>query len=214
MKDPNIGNDVPFPEHGAKERAERAFFAFLSEKGEPLGLSLEKVSNRGYSIEESETEPGKHVFSIERHRSVAGCTYTRGLPMAAYQAYLQTLVFDPKSNQIHEGDEIHLGYEIDAYSMAREQMFDCNPDVEIVDSSAGLRRVSESCFNWDFEAASLEKARVWVESEVRSMYHEYSFEYLEMSDEERAKYTNQLEDACVELILSRLEEAWRDAERE
>ena len=215
MKNSNSSGFGPLPEGSAASRAERAFLTLLEEGwGKPSGLTLEKASSRGYTIEESDEDPGKIVISVERHRAIAGCAHTKGLPMAAHQVYLQMFVFDPKSNQLTEGDEIDLGYRIDAESLAREQMFDCNLSVEIINPSSGVRRVSDCCFNWLFAAISLEEARSRMEDEVRSLNHECCFENLDLSDEVRAELVERLEDACVELILSRLEEAWRSEDRQ
>jgi len=195
-------------------RAEAAFKSYVSAGGGDFGLSLEKIGNRGYLVKESNSDPRKCIISIERHRAIAGCSYRRGLPMAAFETYLQTFVFDCDTELIQEGEEVHLEYTIDMAALAEEHMFDWRHHVVIVDPRTGMRRVNESCTSWSFETDSLQDARDRIDDHIRSLYYDYIFENIGMSDDERDEYTRRLEDACAELALRRVEIEWREAKEE
>ncbi|GAG96855.1 unnamed protein product, partial [marine sediment metagenome] len=157
----------------------------------------------------AEGSSDKYIVSVERHRAVAGCSYHPGSPMPAFETYQQELIFDPELMELDDYDIQHVGYSIDVGSLAQQSAdIDWSPRVLRRKNWKSKRRVELCICNWSIETRSRAKARAALEEELRSLNHEASFESLEMGREERADYSQRLEDAFTGIILGEFDQNW------
>jgi len=203
-----ISNVVPFPQEG-DHQAHVQLLGFLeSGGGKHLGLTVQKYLERG-DLRPSEDFSGKYMLSVERHRAAAGCSYQKGVPMAAYETYVQELIFDPAVASLTGYCEIHKNHTIDVHALASEQMSDYIPTVEMSHGSS-LRKIELSVIGWDMTTSSLTEAKAEVEEQIRNMCLEGIFEYLDGVYDEYPCIESEFEDACVEYVIEKLEKAWDD----
>jgi hypothetical protein len=67
----------------------------------PLDVNEQKLRKR-YVIGHDDVLPRNYIVEIERHRSILGAEYTRGLPMAAYQTYYMRYAVQLQTKEVEE----------------------------------------------------------------------------------------------------------------
>lgn len=197
-----------------RDEAQKKLIAFLEVgKGEHLGVTADKFHGRGGTFDEHPDCPGTFLCKIERHRALGGGTYTKGLPMSAFETYIQRLVFDPIAETLDELPEEHVGNTIDFESLACEHLdWDSRPMVYKMDSWKEKRRITISLFNFDFETSSLQEACEKIEECYRDWNIASCLEGMDLTDEQMPEYQKRLYDAIVSQAISYLKEGWEEPE--
>lgn len=198
----------------ARDEAQEKLIAFLEAgKGEPLGVTADKFHRRGGTFDEHPDCPGTFLCEIERHRALPGSTYTKGLPMSAFETYIQRLQFDPIGETLEELPERHVSNSFDFESMASEHLdWDSRPMVFKLESWKKKRRITISACNFELETSSLKGACDKVEKCYRDWNLAFIFENMDLSDEQMQEYQKGLYDAIVSQALDCLKKGWEEPE--
>jgi len=193
-----------------RDEAQKKLIAFLEAgKGEHLGVTADKFQDRGGTFEEHPDCPGTFLCEIERHRALPGSTYTKGLPMVAFETYIQRLLFDPIAETLEELPEEHVSNAIDFESLACEHLdWDSRPMVYKMESWKKKRRVTISVCNFELETSSLKQACEKIEDFYRNWKIASCLEGMNLSDEQMQG----LNDAIVSQAISYLKEGWEEPE--
>ena len=180
--------------------------------GEHLGLTAEKFNDRGRIIDDSRF-PDKMVFDVERHRAIAGGSYTPGLPMASYETYRAKYVFDPARKVIDElrDEEVLIERSIDHSGVVSE--FLDNFPISVVRLPGRRRRFRVEAPGWfePFEVITFAEAEQKIREEARRLNFRDELEVLEG---EPGINVDELEkqriEAAVEIAVGKLRRAWDD----
>lgn len=177
------------------------------------GLTSKKIRDRGATLTEIPDRPGKFLVEIERHRAIAGATYSVGQPMSAYKTYIQQLVFDPVAGTLGKLEDKQVSDTVNVYELARETFAqDYCPVVYRKLNWKRKRRVILGNNCGEFDTYSLEDACDKIEQEFRAMYHDAQFEDLDMDEKTKQRHVSEFEDEFVALALEGLREAWSNPE--
>lgn len=116
----------------------------FQEHGWPLDVNRDKLYTR-YRVESDDKDPSRFVVEIERHRAVLGDTYTRGLPMNAFETYFLRYSVDPETMSVKALPERLGDLQINVYGLAES---DISESVGLsIEPEDGLYRVSDNVSN-------------------------------------------------------------------
>jgi hypothetical protein len=94
---------------------------YFDQYGWPLDVDYNKLNNRA-SLSSETYEPGWTVVKIERHRSILSATYTKGLPMSAFQTYWMRYALNPATGEVRELAEEAGPLVIDVSALVDEEL--------------------------------------------------------------------------------------------
>lgn len=195
-----------------KAAARAALLEYLEASGdEVLELTPKKVAERGKVVADPE-RPNMLVMDIERHRSLPGSAYVKGLPMAAYETYIQRIAFDPAAKTLTELSKIPLDRSIDIAAMAEYQFDLSRPDVALKSETEETRIITTRDNTLSFESSSLEEALEAVERHFRDMEYSTVLTGLGSTDEETGSYAEQLNAEVTRLAVDSVRKQWDEAE--
>lgn len=184
----------------------------LDRDGELSGLTSCKVSQRGCAIIEDPDIPGRYICSVERHRSIAGCHYRRGVPMAAMQTYLQRFSYDPASDVLEEKADEHVAYNFDFDALADEHLDAFSLTVLKKRSWKRKRRILESTSKLEFETSSFQQACEKIEDFIREWNLDHLWLDLELLPSRIEELESSLGDAMVKQAFEKLKREWAEPE--
>lgn len=179
--------------------------------GEALELTPKKVAERGKVVADPE-RPNMLIMDIERHRSLPGSTYVKGLPMAAYETYIQRIAFDPATKTLTELSKTPLDRSIDLAAMAEYQFDLSRPDVTLKSETEETRIITTRDNTLNFESSSLEEALETVEKHFGDMEYSTVLTGFGSTDEETGRYAELLNEEVARLAVSSVRERWDKAE--
>lgn len=192
-----------------KSKAFSALVEHLESVGEYCCLTAEKVCRRG-TIVDDPNYPDVLVVDVERHRAIAGTTYTKGLPMSAFETYLQRITWNPATKEISEVGETPLRRTIDYLALAHEHLFHAGPQVTLKEGCKRKRIVSISGGGKLIETGSLKKAIEAVREHYSSLYYEVAVP--ELGPEEASEFGRRLAAEVCDAGVEKLEDRWRASE--
>ncbi|WP_284446903.1 hypothetical protein [Fluviibacter phosphoraccumulans] len=128
----------------------------FQEHGWPLDVGREKLYDR-YRVVSDEADTTRRIVEIERHRPILGDTYTRGLPMNAFETYFLRYSVDPETMSVKALPERLGDVEIDINGLAESEIFQsvCL-EIESVES---LYRVRDGVSNMEMLVSSLAETK-------------------------------------------------------
>ena len=85
-------------------------------QGWPIDLNSDKLRKR-YRITSDSELPGDWIVEIERHRSILGVTYNRGLPMSAFETYKVRYAVNVAEMTVRELSEKTEGVEVNVFQL-------------------------------------------------------------------------------------------------
>jgi len=190
------------------------FYHFLGEwEGENWEVTPEKLLKREGYLSPDPDQPGSYIYTVVRHRRIAGATYTPGCPMSAYETYILRLLFDPVAKKLDFLSEEARGYKFDFYALALEQLDgESRPSVSRMASWKKKRRISISTHCFQLETSSLEEACEKIEKFYRGWNLSFCFEGLELTAEQKHQHEKSLSDTIVDQALGYLKNGWADPE--
>ena len=189
-----------------------ALLEFLEATGDDaLELTPKKVAERGKVVADPE-RPNMLVVDIERHRSLPGSAYVKGLPMDAYETYTQRIAFDPATKTLTELSKTPVDRSIDLAAMAEYQFDLSRPVVTLKSETEETRIIATRDNTLNFESSSLEEALEAVEKHFSGMDYSTVLTGLGSTDEETRRYANQLNAEVARLAVDSIREQWDEAE--
>lgn len=192
-----------------------ALLKFLETDGadEALELTPKKVMERGRPFSDPE-RPNLLFVDIERHRSLPGSVYVKGLPMAAYETYIQRISFDPATQTLTEISRVPVDRSIDIAAMARCHFDLSRPQVALKSDTQETRIITTSDNTLRFESSSLETALDAVEKHFSDMDYSTILIGLGESEEETERYAEKLNAEVTRLAVSSVRTQWEEAKED
>ena len=127
----------------------------------PLDISREKFSKRARVADDGEVS-GVVVVEIERHRSMLGTSYTKGLGMAAFEEYFMRYAVDLANGAVTELAERHGHYQFDTGDIVGEHLSMESFSLGIEPIENGQYSVTEGVSHEEQVTASLQETRDFV----------------------------------------------------
>lgn len=107
-----------------RDEAIQQMKVYFDQHGWPLHVDYNKLIDRA-SLSPETYEPGWTVVKIERHRPTLGATYTKGLPMSAFQTYWMQYALNPVTGEVIELAEEAGPLDIDVSGLVDQELRDC-----------------------------------------------------------------------------------------
>lgn len=179
----------------------------------PLDISREKYFKRARVADDGEV-PGVVVVEIERHRSMLGTSYVKGLGMAAFEEYFMRYAVDLANGSVTELAERHGHYQFDTGDIVGEHLSMDSFSLDIEPIENGQYSVKEDVFHEEQVTASLQETRDFVFTFEDRFVESFSDKIgLELGDDDGAErnagklllaYTESLRAA----LLSKADDLW------
>jgi len=194
------------------EAIERINICF-NRDGWPLEINYEKLRGRS-SLSEETFKPGWVVVQVERHRSIAGGSYTLGLSMSAYQTYWQQFAVHTELDIVEELPEKPGEFSIDVCGLVDEAFNSRSIDLGIDKLGKEKYRIYESVSGAEKNISTLQEVKPFVLGIIKGWYD--SFKETLINEETIPKeqieilvseYKNCLDDRIIE----EAEQVWRDS---
>lgn len=165
-----------------------------------------------YSIVDAENDNIK-IVAIERHRPIAGISYSKGLPMSAYETYQMRYSVNNLTKAVTELDESVQDYQIDIAGIVSEDLSFESFDLKINPTDDDHYEISEYVSNSSKIINSIEEAYEFA-GEVTSQFADVFYvakldtiEYLDAND--KLKYLSKYKEELKDQLRENVEKAWK-----
>lgn len=180
----------------------------FQEHGWPLDVNRDKLYTR-YRVESDDKDPSRFIVEIERHRAVLGDTYTRGLPMNAFETYFLRYSVDPETMSVKALPERLGDVEIDINGLAESEIFQsvCL-EIESVES---LYRVRDGVSNMEMLVSSLAETKEFAISLAEPLadyFYERLLDHGTIEEELQERLFKEYQNALEAELLAQAVRLW------
>lgn len=180
----------------------------FQEHGWPTDVDRAKLYAR-YRVVSEDKDPRRFIVEIERHRAALGDTYTRGLPMNAFETYFLQYLVDPEGMNVETLPERKGDLQINFYGLAESDMSEfVSLSIEPED---GLYRVSENVSNQQKLVSNLDELKEFAIS-LAEPHADYFYERLldrgEMNEDSQCKIFEEYRKAIESELLEKVVGLW------
>jgi hypothetical protein len=186
----------------------------FEDTGWPLDLNYAKLIQRS-NLSEDVDENGWSIIEIERHRSILGAEYLKGLPMDAYQTYYMQYAINGKTGDVKELPEKNGSIHVNVSRLASHHIHsDFEVRIEAIDEDA-----EESTYFLITDSDSKQKQIAKYHeaedfllsfSKANVDYFTEQLSYFELDDVKKQKYISDYEACIRSKLLTLAEEVWEN----